>query len=61
MIDKNIFVIYKEIGKLLELNESKFEEVKNDLMLSNEGNNCSYGNILKWIENHDNQNNNHHL
>jgi hypothetical protein len=43
------------------LNESKFEEVKNDLMLSNEGNNGSFDNIFKWIENHGNQNNNNNL
>jgi hypothetical protein len=54
-LGKNIVIIYKEIGKILKLNMLNFEKLKNEVVLSNKGNDGNFGNIFKWCENRDNQ------
>jgi hypothetical protein len=47
MLDKNIVIIYEEIGKMLKLNIMNFEELKNEVVLSYNGNDGIFGNIFK--------------
>jgi hypothetical protein len=46
VLDKNIVIIYEEIGKMLKLNTMNFEELKNEVVLSNKGND---GNLVTYL------------
>jgi hypothetical protein len=60
VIEGNIFVIYEELGQLIKMNESRFEMISNNIALGRDEISGNFGNIFKWFNDRDIQDNNHH-